>query len=273
MRKNITTLFLLIVFYVSAHAQQGYLSFGGAYGVQVFGNQVEGYHNVENDNQAAQISQPMFSQGKGFYFGASMGMFFSNNMGFDLGLQYHISGKQVFYQNTIINHVLYELEKRLSGRRFLINPSFVLRTEPALLTPYIKIGPSIGIITQETEYFSIISEKELKQRWKYTGPISMGIQSALGVSWKFSDNLELCFETQLLVMHYKPTQRDMMSSLYNGRSNLESLLYYEKHVVFTQWAEDEFSQGAQNTDEPVILNAPSFSYTSLNFYLGMRYLF
>lgn len=267
-------LFLLFVFISSwSNAQSTYAWLGASYGFEGFGHQVEGYHNAENDNVAAQVSQPMFSLGQGLYFGGSLGFFSSSNIGFDFSLQYHALAKHVFYQNTVINTVLSEVEKTIYGNRFLLLPSFTMRTEPALITPYFKIGPSIAVINQRVEEKTIILNKESKQEWKYTGPITFGLHAGVGAALSLKDDIELCIGLDYMAMNYKPTSYDLKTSSQNGMNNRPDLQYYEQHVVFRDWTEEAYNQQNQDPNDPVVMNTPSFSYHSLNLQLGFRFLF
>jgi hypothetical protein len=269
-------LFLILIFLVSTaylQAQTTYGSITASYGLEASGHQVEGYHNAENDNLSAQISQPMFSLGQGLYFGGSLGFFSSRNIGFDFSIQYHAMTRHSFYQNTIINTVLSEVEKTIYGNRFLLLPSFTMQMEPALITPYFKIGPSIAVINQRVEETTIILNKESKQMWKYTGPISLGLHAGVGLSITIHEDIQLCLGMDYMAMNYRPTSFDLKTSSQNGMNNRPDLQYFEQHVVFTDWAEEAYNQQPQDPNDPVIMNTPNFAYHSINLQLGFRFLF
>lgn len=270
---RISTILLISLFSTFCYAQEGYFKLSGGYGFQSFKNQVENYFDTEADNVAAQIRQPAFSLGEGVYFGASGGYYFSSNIGFDIEMQYAFGFKQYFHQSTIVQTVLRDVDIYINGKRFMFTPSLILRAEPALLTPYFKIGPTLGIINQQVKNIITLDDKISYEYWKYTGPMSWGLSASVGIVYAISEKTNLLLELSHIAMTYKPTKFDMNVSQLNGVRNEDDLLYSSKHVVFTEWKDKPYNELPQDPDKPVILNAPTFSYNSLNLNLGVIFKF
>lgn len=260
--------FIFITFF--GFSQEIYYSLSAGYGIQAFKNQVETYFDTESDNATAQLRQPPFSLGQGLYFGLNIGYYNSYNYGFDLGFQYQLGAKQYFHQKTIVLSTLRDFEKYVYVNRFLIKPSFIVRPEPMKITPFFGIGPSVGIINCKVDEFITIDTNVMKKYWKYTGPISVGFHTLVGIDYAINDKTHLIFEIEHISMIYKPVKLDLIASYKNGVRDDDNLQYFEKHFVFTEWKDDPYNQPIQDPDKPVIMNYPIFSVHSFNFLLGAR---
>lgn len=267
----------LVVFFsfflhLIASSQEFYFHLSTGYGLPTYKNQVETFYDTETNNLTANVRQPAFSLGKGFYAGASFGFFATSNIGFDFGLQYHKGAKQNFNQQTMIISVLSNLDRSVFGNRFLINPSIILRAEPALITPFLKVGPSIGIINQRFEDVITVDTLVENMNWKFTGAASWGLNSTVGVFIDVSEKIKLSIELSHHVMTYKPEKADLQTAYLNGNRNDNSYLYFESHIVYSEWVEDSFNQNPPDTSKPSVLLTPTFSYHNFNMLLGVVFV-
>ncbi len=269
MKYIIATFFLF--FFSLSFAQIGFVKLNLGFGLPTFTSQVETFYSTRTDNLNAKVKQEAFSLGEGNYFGASISYLFSENFGFEMGFRYHIGRKQYFNQELLNMSVISNLERSVYGNRILLQPSFVIAIDKSKFMPYLKLGPSIGFINQRFHDKLTILDNETEQTWKYSGPTSLGFHSGIGLNYFAFPKIGFFLEINMLAMNYKPTSCDMEIGFLNGLRNDEGLNYFEKHIVFVEWNEDEFNQPQQSPDQPVYMNRPVFSYHSIEFSTGLLF--
>jgi len=268
MKKHLNLLIIILLTF-SVNAQQTYVNFTFNYGLSSFKSRVETYYNSKNDNQEVLYNQPAFSLGQGLYFGFGIDHYFQSNIGVEMEMLYHKGSPIVFNQQTMIMSVVSDVEKVLYGNRFLINPSVIIQIEESKITPYIKFGPSVGIIMQEFEETKTINTDVAVQKWKYNSAVSWGMNSSFGVRMKVHNKFQVEVHIAHNAMVYSPSVADLTYSTVNGVSNMSTLNTNEKRIEFVDWTNDEFNQNPPDVDKATPMSEQTFSYHHLSLGLSL----
>ena len=262
------------VFYISAgHAQGFYLSGNTGMAFQAFPTKVETFFNVNNSNNTVRIQQPAFSLGGGFVTNASLGYFFNDYIGVDLGISYQVGSKVLFSQEYVILTQTELKEMTLYARRFSFIPSIIVKAGDGKVQPFFKLGPSFGSVRQYLDEKTTIDTNTSSKYWKYSGPTAVGLNIEAGIYYNLDDNLSFFLSSSYTNMVYNPTRADVVNANHNGMGNSSSLQPFEKTILFVEWSDDPYNAGPQDPDKPTRMQSQSFSYSNISLQLGVCYQF
>lgn len=272
MKSSFLKTFLILSAFVfcigKLNAQKMYFKINTGYGFKM-GSQNSEYFNFINRSDGSNntvYEQINFSLGKGINLGGSFGCMFNKNIGTEIGLNYLIGYK---YEASLKPNTGNPSYLYLSSRMIRINPSIVLSTANEKINPFAKFGFIIGsgsILYEEDEY---VSGSQEETKYKMNGGFAFGLSSALGISYKLNDNIDLYGELNMINMSYSPKKAEMTEYKVNGVDKLSEVPTYYKEVEF----EDEISENSNTTineSQPRKELKQSFSFGSLGLNIGSK---
>jgi len=269
---------LLVLFFVTTATQyvvsQGfYAGLNAGLAMDAFPSKVATFYNVRNDNSKVEIQQPEFSLGGGFVTKLSLGYFFNEYIGFEAALGLNFGAKVKFHKVTMIMNTNENRDIDLYANSTRFIAYFVLKGGESLLTPYLKIGPMMGIINQKMDEHIKIDTNIGEKQWEYSGPVSLGVSTVAGINYKMNDNIGIGLSLTFENMVYRPTHLDLVYSSVNHFRNDDALSTFEKHIVFVDWSDDPYNAGPQDPDKPQQVQSQTFSHNNISLRLEFVYNF
>lgn len=272
LKYNIIITFLMLIVNVGG-AQHLYIGGNMGMGFQAFPTKVETFFNVNNDNNTVRLQQPAFSLGAGFIMEASIGYFFNDYIGIDMGFQYQIGSKVSFSQEYVILTQTEHKESNIYAKRFSFIPSLIMKVGDGKVQPFFKVGPMFGSISQRLEEITTLDTNVAVKNWKYEGPMAIGLSVEFGAQYNISEHMGVYLSSTFSNMVYTPTQAEAVFATKNGMRVDESLQPFERTLLFVDWSDDPYNAGPQDPMKPTRLQSQSFTYSNITLELGMQYLF
>ncbi|MEZ5001368.1 MAG: hypothetical protein R2727_12385 [Bacteroidales bacterium] len=229
MKKRILISACMVISAVALNAQGIYIRGGAGYGMPAATNDIgENYiHSVVYDNNGTSENNSTevvtASYGAGVNFNAGFGFKFNENFIFDVGLQF-IDGKKFetsyIYKVTDIGYSSRDenIQTTQSSGLF-INPTFIFSAGFGKRAPYGKFGVILAspkVKSDEYYYSDADGVMETQTTWEYSGGLSVGYQTAIGINWKITDKLDVYTEAGFVSMTYYAKEGNMTSYIYNG---------------------------------------------------------
>ena len=155
MKINKQQLLLVILFFAgcfSAQAQGLFVRLGGGYNMPLVGDRM-GLNTTTNvtGTFASSTSEVVYGNyGQSLNFGLRIGYMFSEHLGADLGLNYHLGTKVKIEDNAVQEVGSSKTVKNdlaeASANAFIMTPSFILSlSQENKIVPYVRVGVAIGI--------------------------------------------------------------------------------------------------------------------------------
>ncbi len=252
-----------------------YIQLHGGYGLQTnqFGNQQDNLENVQSGSGFNTIVTSTFKKGgygKGINAGITIGKEMSDNIALELGASYLLSSKQTinsFIQGNNSNTNEYKLN--------MINlvPSLVIKTyneDGASL--YAKFGPAIGIGGKITNVETQKSgSNTFETTTEFNKGLSIGIQSAIGLEYPFSDKLSLIAELNFRDQKFAPKKGKITKYTDNGRDDLmnEYPTIIDREIEFVNKVVTPTDNN--NPNSPLKKTKEYSSLSSLGLNIGVRF--
>jgi hypothetical protein len=291
MKKNLTSLFLLLVVSVSATAQSIYLRAGTGYGIPLATSSI-GESLTRTDQATANGTTYSTSSkgvkasyGKGLDFNFALGYKLNQNFIFDLNFIYlfgskYETGNSYSYNGGINNsYVEYEITKT-SAKGFLINPSVIFSAGFGKVAPYARFGIVTGApaLTKLMEsYYNGDGVDSTIIEGEYTKGLALGFQGGVGMNWKLSEKLDLFTELNFVGMTYYPGEYNVIKNnrgsgnfkVDNVINDLPNMTVSQKSTVFVK----EYDPSNTNIDpaKPTTALRESKAFSSLSFQVGVRF--
>jgi hypothetical protein len=239
MKKHLTKILLSVCVFTwytnHLYAQGAYADVTLGYGTNMASSTSENGTFTNNLETSETVN---FSLGKGVNFGGNFGYFLNNHIGFELGINYLLGGKNTStftgtdYKATYIMH----------AKMLRLIPSIILAAGHEKINPYAKFGFVIGT-------GSVFSEMEEKddgditiENWKYNGGMALGMNSAIGVLYTLKSNLFFFGEVNMINMSYAPTKGKITEATFNGKDELPDMTTRQKESEFV----DSYSYDPMN---------------------------
>ena len=207
------------------------------------------------------------------------------NFGFDLGFNY-VSGNTLksSYHNDIgsgFADVDNSLNKSnlpptsITGTMFTINPSIVFATHLDILKPYARFGLLVGFGTINTVNESKFPDSsfggivDFREAWKYSGGVSLGYNTVLGIAYPITSKLDVYAEACFNSIYDVPLKADATSASINGADILGSMNEENKHSIF----KSSYNISNQDPNSPETDSPLKFSFNAVVANIGIRMWF
>lgn len=276
---KLKTLILTMVLLSSgiSFAQEYYFRLNAGYGTGISSQTDYDYYSTETAPNTSSFSFQTkdYSFGQGAYFGAAIGHFLNQNIGFELELQYLKGASYPLHKEyDLINTGKFVYDYENYANAFMINPSVLLRTQLNSFKPYLKLGAvfSFGTIHSNVSGYNTNNNARtnFSSEMQYSGGTMIGLNAAVGTSYEVGSNIDLFFEMNSKNMSYSPTEGEMKKYELNGTDYLSRLTTSLKEIKFV---EDGKSTASQNPNLPTQQRKESFPFSSLSFMIGVGFRF
>jgi hypothetical protein len=245
--KRSTTCFIAILvalFTGNVFAQKSYVSFNAGYGAKMGSQNLEDFYNytysTTGDFEYEYTSthkneQINLSLGKGLNLGGSFGHMFNKNIGAELGISYLLGGKTEAKDTYTYNGEQYGTTKYIISAKMLrIVPTLVVTTGMEKLNPYAKFGVILGTGSVKYEYKDDEDGDIEIREMKMKGGLAMGLNTAIGVTFDFSEKMSFFGEINMVNMTYAPKKGEVTKATYNGIDELADMTTSEKEIEFVK---------------------------------------
>lgn len=289
MKTKITKLALLLglglITTKITNAQHSYIDINIGYGFGTNGTNGLLFNSSiteTQDSYSEKTENAKLSLGKGLNFGANYGYMFSENIGVDFGLNYHLGSKTTGTETTDHSYyddwtgeyyITYEkTETSYYSNMFQINPSLVLAQKFETITLYSKIGVVMGMGSITELYESKGHSNQVPESFKYThkltGGMAAGFSASLGSQFHLSENLSLIAEVNYSGLNYSPTKGQYSQIIMNGEDITSQ---FEKEDLNYVLVDELVYHSGTNSEETPKQLKNSFSYSSLGLKFGVRF--
>jgi len=232
-------------------------------------------------NDAGEAKTMMFSGSHGFSIGLGVGYMLNTNIGIDIGLNY-IKGDSLKSNPNEYMPGLYmpglhsssDFQSSIYGNMYELNPSIIFTTHIKKFKPYARFGLLIGLGTVYSSINANISDSagggssgNYRSTWKYSGGVSFGYNSALGIAYPVNRKLEFYTEASFNTIYFTPIQGIRTEDSYNGIDKLNNDPVSDKSMIFRQ----NYSK-SDNSDssKPTITSPVNFSFSATVISIGIR---
>lgn len=263
----ITAAFGLLTCHYQAEAQSNYFSLQTGYAIGVAQDVNQNY--IQKESSGPETSEnDYYSYGEGIQVKLSYGHMFNEAFGVELGMS-QLFGKE--HEST------YEYSDSKSTNRdkvslTIINPSIIYSFNNKRLSPYAKFGVcgSFGSVTSNSS--SVSSNSSYSDEYNITSKLNLGITSALGASFKLTDNLSLLGEASFMSSTFNPKKLTTTKSFSNDEDQLPNMTTREKEAVFVDEVTYDSDQEASE-DQPDEYPSMKLPLSNLAFSIGIKYSF
>jgi len=278
MKASVVIIFVLLLSVNEVFGQNYYVTLHGGFGFGAAPNQILTYSSSQTSsgNYTDTYNERNYSLGEGFHLTGGFGYNINTNISAELELEYSNGMSQDYgYNNTwtsgysISNYNLY-------GTTYLAIPSIIISTNISVFTPYLKIGPALGIanitISQSGQDVSPNSLTITERQTFLNGGLAFGYNAAIGVAYDVAQNIGIIFEINDRSLSYAPTQGELQKYTINAVDQLPKTPLYYKKIVYKESI-------TSNSNTPPDLSAPNqqnktnYPFSSLTLSAGIKYSF
>jgi outer membrane protein W len=286
--KITTALFILgMGVSVCSFGQGLYLGIGGGYGFAAAKLGTSDHKGSNSTSGGTTTSSDTYTSrgisfGKGINLGLYGGYMFNKNIGAELGIGYLIGSTTTITDeqdnsstsfggttSTDIRKTLYK------GSMLRLVPSIRLQCGESKIHPYMVTGLILGIAGKYTEEIQGTSTSTgvgasshtSEDLYTSNGGMSLGLHTALGVTYNVSDMLGIFVELSGNYLNYAPSKTVYTTSTSDGKDNLASMTTSQK--------ETDYSSSYTTTNVPTP-GSPSMSsiirmpFSSYGFNIGVH---
>lgn len=289
--RTLLTSFILAYFFSSANGQSFYVKVSGGYAFplasEYIGEKRSSIYLRETDPQSGNYV-PAFIQENQIVKGSyTSGMTASGTAGYMLteiiALEINLSysaGKQfrssAIHQDIIDDQIINTSDASTVSRAktFIIAPSISLTAlKDSKLSPFISAGPAISFSNLESNYeraSDFADQQSSKRHEKYSGGISIGFRSTIGLELKLNDRLSLFSEAAILVLSYYPREKETTKYEVNDEDLLSTLSESERRTIFVKSYHSDTRTGADASTRPSKELKSSFEMNSIAVLTGLK---
>lgn len=281
MKKTILSTLLIAFISVTSFAQGIYIRSGSGYGLPISTTQIgenDLHKVVYNGNDISDTSSKEVvsaSYGAGANFNVAVGYKFNENLILDLNMIYLAGTKfETFNRETYEDISYSSIDEQINttySRGLFINPSVIFSAGFGKGAPYARFGILVAspkIIRDEHSYSNSDGERINDVRWEYSGGVSMGYQTAIGMNWRITDRLDFYTETSFVSMTFYAKKGVMTENILDGVDYLDQLVLASREIEFLK----EYDPTTPyDPNKPLVQprEARAFSYISAQ--VGVRF--
>lgn len=276
MKTKAIFIFSLLIFSVSAAKSQGlYAGLGVGYGMPACGV-VIGLNSTSN-NPAGTFSDENVkgSFGKGLNFGGYFGYMVSENVGFELGVNYLMGSKYTFTNNDVNGNSTTDRSDDVKANSLRLNPALRIAVGDGKVRPYLRAGLSIGVMNKMTDDYSRTHTDPggtdiTLSTTEYTGGTSIGFTSALGIAFSLSDKMSLFGELTNYYSTWGATTGKITKFTFNGSDQLSTMTTDQKEFEYV----DKVDQSMNTSDSQPTKELKTFApMSSFGISVGLHFSF
>lgn len=285
-RSLFLSLCLLLVGSVSVWGQKEglFIRAGGGYHLSAAGTAIDLNEFADSSGYTEELF--ITTLGGGIPFEVDLGYWFSEHLGFELGINFLFGGEKTV--RRVINPVA-NIEATAWTRQCRLSPSFLIRSGGEDIRLFGRAGLIVPVVG--TTYLDIDADVTIgptQQRtinkYKNTGKFSIGFQGGIGVMCDITDFLALSLEVQGVEIRIPTDKREMYEAIrFNSDGTQENLLtngeiteyarLINYHYELDGSHNSPITQAAVLFDQPADELATTSSYSSVGLNLGVMLTF
>ena len=219
--------------------------------------------------------------GSGVTSSVTFGYMLSENLGLEATASY-IHGKK-YRSSSIHQDITDDVVMNTSqtttvdqAKSFIVSPSLRLSAAgDRKLVPFISGGPAISFssLMRDYEHNSDFEDEQNTQRTeKYSGGISIGFRSALGIELKLTERLSLFSEVTVLVLSYYPREMEVTQYRVNNEDLLRSLNERQQKTVYLKNYQSDTRTDDRPNESPTRALRFSFGMNNIAAMGGLKML-
>jgi hypothetical protein len=280
MKKSISTKTIIALaitlFTLNVNAQNFYAKLNAGFNVGNSSNLSSDFYNLKIDGTVRTYENVNLSFGKGTNFGATFGYMFNKYVGSELNVSYLLGSSTKVEDSEKTASSSEFTSSNYSAKMISFIPAIVITPGFEKMNPYARFGLILGIPTVSSKMESSYTEFGINGTsnltFKLNGGIAFGLQSALGIEYKFNDKMSFFGEINSINLSYSPTKGEMTEFKINGSDNLGNLSTREKKTEFVDSYTEDSSKPADPNAAAKAL-APRLPFSSFGLNLGVIYNF
>jgi hypothetical protein len=275
---KIKILFLSVISFVavsSLKAQGPYAGFGIGYGLP-FPATVLGNNSSSNSaGNSFSIENVRGSYGSGLNFGVYVGDMISEQVGFELGINYLMGHKYMFENDDATPPGSDNISDEMFARSLRLTPSLRVGFGTGTIRGYMRGGFAIGVMNTVTDNTTETATSPgatdvWVESFVYRGGISFGFSGALGMQIPISDNMSFFAEASDYFVNWSPKEGELTESTLNGSDQLGSMTTDQKQYEFV----DEVNQSMNtSSSQPTQQLKFYFPMSSFGLNIGLHFAF
>ncbi|MCK5846916.1 MAG: outer membrane beta-barrel protein [Bacteroidales bacterium] len=272
MKKNL--LFVVAIFLATTMSAQLYV--GAKLGYGLGANKYEAGTIMTDNSQSIEWG----SMGQGLQLGAKVGYFFSDNLGFELGIDYFMSAEGVIgdVELTMAPGMVYSNDVTAKSNQLRLVPQLVMKSDMGVYSRFGIIVPVMGkTVVTKKEVTPGASTTTADVEMEFKGKFSIGFAGALGYEYALSDNLNLFGELQYTGLTIRGSSSEVTKYSVNGADQLPGMTTIQKETTFVDELDASSNNGSYNTSpdasKPLDDLRSSTVYSSYGFNIGVNFAF
>lgn len=223
--------------------------------------------NGSSGNNYYTVEDIFVSLGKGLNFGGTIGFMFSEYVGMELGLSY-LMGMKTAAERTWHGGTETETET-ISSKMLRIIPAIVITPGLEGVNPYAKFGIVIGNGSINYEYEATYDGNITFAKVKFNGGMALGLNSAVGVQFVFSDILGMFAEINMVNMSYAPTKGEITEFTDNGIDQLPNMTVSDKEFEFVNEITHSYEADPPEESQPTEMLKYKYPFGSVGVHVGL----
>lgn len=177
------------------------------------------------------------SLGQGFMSNLTLGYSFTPQFSTELGASY-LKGKSTQGDYTVKYPNSEEITTyTFTGNVFSIDPTFVFSSrEKEFFRTYISLGFPINFISFNEHFVGTEpgTTRSAERTIKYTGSMTIGVSSKVGIIAKLNENFELFGEIGFTYINFSPNESETTQYKIGGKDSLSSLNTSELKSIYKE---------------------------------------
>jgi hypothetical protein len=229
-----TVLFLGIIISQSVNAQNYYFhintGYNHAFSTQnIYNDDLNIWFTNSDNEEDSHTNETIFlSLGQGVNFGSAFGIMFSEYIGLELEFSY-LLGMKAKAENITLDG---NSKESIYSRMFRIIPAVIVTPGLENVNPYAKFGLVFGIGSVFYEIDGIGSGFNYFKKTKLNGGIAVGLNSAIGVRFNFTNSIGMFVELNLVNMSYAPKKGEVVKAIFDDKDVLPDMTIRQKEIEF-----------------------------------------
>jgi hypothetical protein len=261
--KKLCLLFLLVLLSSSGIAQSS-IRFSLGYGLPLNSDLIMEQYTESLSSNDTKVKGIYGSMGSGLTVNAAFGHTLGKGgFGWELESTF-LLGKKYKSNSLEYNAVVEKTFTTQNSLCFQITPSLTYSGTWKKLTPYVRLGPTIGI----NKIFVDVTAKnadDIEFRYQYTGGVSLGLKTAVGAAISVSPSASFFWEISFINMAYAPKKAWLTDFEVNGQSQLKFFTDEERTIKL------EKSYTLDPDSDEVIQTQDRYSMGAIALNLGFKF--
>jgi len=273
MKKTLLFLFILMTFNNISRGQFYYARLGLGISGAISSNR-DMLYSYTSDGSTRSVEVVPLGLGRGITGIAAFGFKPTKYLGFEIGLSEFI-GLPRIADSIVSMPGGTNVESRVKGNMLCLTPAIVISPGLKKVDPYARIGLIIGIrptinATVTWNQGGVNAPDEYKMVRQYYGNVALGLDAAMGVSWKVDELISLYAEFVFNSIDYAPNYSEVILYEKNGADQLSTLTVKQTKTEYHKSINPD-EQIADTSPDQALKKSLPFSNAGLAFGIAFHF--